>query len=185
MRRVIWRLYIGYLKVRGVRAACEAVYRCHRKLRVAIIRAFGGRVGEGTTVHGPLVIMNAKGDMSNLEIGSDAYIGPDALIDLTAPVRIGDRVSISMRATLVTHRNMGKSALKRIYPAQQSEVVIEDDAYLGAGVTVLDGVRIGRGAAVAAGAVVTEDVDAGVLAAGVPARQVKRLESASPGGSEG
>jgi acetyltransferase-like isoleucine patch superfamily enzyme len=50
---------------------------------------------------------------------------------------------------------------------------VEDDAWLGYGVIVLDGVRIGKGAVVGAGAVVTHDIPEGAIAVGVPARVVK------------
>jgi maltose O-acetyltransferase len=54
-------------------------------------------------------------------------------------------------------------------------VVIEDDVWLAARVTVLKGVRIGRGAVVAAGAVVTKDVPPCTLVGGVPARIIKQI----------
>ena len=52
---------------------------------------------------------------------------------------------------------------------------------VGANAVVLEGVRIGSGSVVAAGAVVTEDVPAGVVAAGTPARVVKRVDSRTEG----
>jgi acetyltransferase-like isoleucine patch superfamily enzyme len=52
-------------------------------------------------------------------------------------------------------------------------IVIEDDVWLGVGVTVLDGVCIGKGAVIAAGSMVNKSVPAGAIAAGVPARVVK------------
>jgi acetyltransferase-like isoleucine patch superfamily enzyme len=52
-------------------------------------------------------------------------------------------------------------------------IVIDDDAWLGFGVIVLDGVRIGKGAVIGAGSVVTHDVPDNAIAAGVPARVVK------------
>ena len=51
--------------------------------------------------------------------------------------------------------------------------MIEDDAWLGVGVIVLSGVRIGKGAVIGAGAVVSRDVPDGAIAMGVPARVVK------------
>jgi acetyltransferase-like isoleucine patch superfamily enzyme len=54
----------------------------------------------------------------------------------------------------------------------KGEVVIEDEAWVGANVTILKNVHIGRGAIVAAGAVVTRDVGPNEIVAGVPARQI-------------
>ncbi|NTW36151.1 MAG: hypothetical protein HGB17_08475, partial [Syntrophobacteraceae bacterium] len=57
-----------------------------------------------------------------------------------------------MRATIVTHMDVGRSGLRSLYPRQAAGVRIDDDAYLGAGCTVLPGVSIGSHALVAAGA---------------------------------
>ncbi|MEM7220394.1 MAG: acyltransferase [Pseudomonadota bacterium] len=61
---------------------------------------------------------------------------------------------------------------------------VEDEAWLGYGVVLLDGVRVGRGAVVAAGAVVTSDIPDLAIAAGVPARVVSSREKHASGASE-
>ena len=58
-------------------------------------------------------------------------------------------------------------------PATATPVIIEDDVMIGANAVVLEGVRVGKGAVVAAGAVCVEDVPAGAVVAGVPARVIK------------
>lgn len=58
-------------------------------------------------------------------------------------------------------------------PATSRAITVEDDVFLGARTIVLPGVRIGRGAAVGAGSVVTRDLPAGAVAAGVPARVLR------------
>jgi len=64
-------------------------------------------------------------------------------------------------------------------------IVIEDDCWLGGGATILAGVRVGRGAVVAAGAIVTRDVPPYAIVAGVPARVVRmRGEAAHVAGDE-
>ena len=60
-----------------------------------------------------------------------------------------------------------------VEPASATPVVIEDDVLLGANSVVIEGCRVGKGAVVAAGAVVTEDVPAGAVVAGCPARVIK------------
>ncbi|MBK8161647.1 MAG: hypothetical protein IPK65_00400 [Gammaproteobacteria bacterium] len=52
-------------------------------------------------------------------------------------------------------------------------IVVGDDAWLGYGVIVLDGARIGRGAIIGAGSIVTGDIPEGVIAAGAPAKVIK------------
>ncbi len=63
----------------------------------------------------------------------------------------------------------------RLQPIQsRGDIVVEDDVWLGVGVKVLDGVTIGRGAVIGAGAVVTKDIPPLAIAAGVPARVLRR-----------
>ena len=55
-------------------------------------------------------------------------------------------------------------------------VVVEDDALIGANAVVLEGIRVGKGAVVAAGAIVTKDVAPYTVVAGVPARKIKDID---------
>lgn len=54
-------------------------------------------------------------------------------------------------------------------------IVVEDDAWIGAGAIITDGVRVGRGAVIAAGAVVTQDVPPHTVVGGVPARVLREI----------
>ncbi len=178
MRSLLWSLYVGYLKARGRQHAVRALYRCHRKLRARILRAFGAKIGGDTRIHGPMLIIGEFRDFSGLQIGSHTHIGADSLFDLTAPIHIGDRVTVSPRCSFLTHLNVGQSALRQSYPPEAAGVHIGDDVYVGTAVTVLHGVKVGERALVAAGALVEGDVAPCTLVAGVPARAVRRLEPA-------
>ena len=68
-----------------------------------------------------------------------------------------------------------------VEPASATPVVIEDDVLIGANAVVLEGVRVGKGAVVAAGAVVIEDVPAGAVVAGVPAKVIKQTSEVASG----
>ncbi len=59
-------------------------------------------------------------------------------------------------------------------PLSASPVIIEDDVLIGANAVILEGVRVGKGAIVAAGAIVTQDVPAGAVVAGTPAKVIKQ-----------
>jgi maltose O-acetyltransferase len=130
-----------------------------------------------------MLIIGEFHDFSGLQIGPHTHVGSDSLFDLSAPIRIGSRVTISPRCSLFTHLNVGQSALRQIYPPVQAPISIGDDAYLGTGVTVLQGVTIGKCAVVAAGALVKHDVSPYTLVAGVPAIPVKTLATSGAASS--
>jgi acetyltransferase-like isoleucine patch superfamily enzyme len=135
-----------------------------RKLRsghARALRAFGARIAPSAVLAGPLTVVNARRDFSNLEVGPGAHVGQEVFIDLADRVVIGERATVSMRCCLITHFDAGRSPIAEVRPRRTGPVVIEPGAYLGAGVTVLHGVTIGREALVAAGAVVRESVPAG------------------------
>lgn len=136
---------------------------------VPILRQFGASVGAGATVAGPLVIMNADRDFSNLVIGARAYVGPDVLMDLADRVTIEDEATLSMRCNLITHFDVGESPLLDEHPRKQGPVTIASGAYLGVGVTVLHGVTVGARALIGANCLLRKDVPPGAtLVAGDP-----------------
>lgn len=59
-------------------------------------------------------------------------------------------------------------------------IIVEDDAWIGFGVAILENIRIGAGAVVAAGAVVTRDIPAGAVVAGNPARIIRYRNDSDP-----
>jgi acetyltransferase-like isoleucine patch superfamily enzyme len=106
-----------------------------------------------------------------VEIGSNTSIGMDALIETAYPqlVKIGDGVVIGIRVTIIAHfREIGGTAARERRPTVQ----IEDDVYIGAGALILPNVRIGHGAVVSAGSVVTRSVAPQTMVQGNPARTV-------------
>ena len=112
-------------------------------------------------------------------IGRDVYIADDFLIveELAerGNVTIGNRVSIAPRVTLVTSSHPNRSLIRGFAPLAEGPIVIDDDAWLGAGCVILPGVRIGRGAVVGANSVVVSSVPALHVVAGQPARTVREL----------
>ena len=166
LRPVRDRLGIAGTSRRRVRYLRDGIEGICMELRQAIdcapvLREYGAAVGVAPSIHGPLHIKNAAGDFSRLTIGDQVYIGPDVLIDLADSVTIGDNVSIVARSNLITHIDVGDGPLKERRPRKQGPVVIEDGAYLGAAVTVLHGVRIGREATIGAHCLIRHDVPAG------------------------
>lgn len=103
----------------------------------------------------------------NITIGSNTVINRYTYLDGRAGIEIGDNVNIS-HYTLVqtlTHDPQNPDFICLIKP-----VVIESDSWIGARAIILPGVRIGRGAVVGAGSVVTKDVPSYSIVAGNPAK---------------
>ena len=114
-----------------------------------------------------------------VEIGSDVSVNRGVefypgLYGGKAHILIGDGVRI---APNVRFHAAGHDAARPELPDTGADIVVEDGAWIGAGAVLLPGVRIGRGAVVAAGAVVAKDVAAGVIAGGVPAKEIGRREA--------
>jgi len=145
--------------------------------RVTIVQdRDGGPVTLGDRVHlyGDSYIQT--GDGGSIEIGPDTHIQVrNQLSAYQARIRIGCRVQIAPNCAFYPYDH-GIDRGQRISDqplTTKGDIVIDDDAWIGTGVTVLSGVRIGRGAVVAAGSVVTRDVPDEAVVAGNPARMVK------------
>lgn len=112
---------------------------------------------------------------AGLEVGAGTAIGAFAWIGASGFVSIGRDCLFGPRVVILPENHV-HADLERTIKSQGVEregVVVEDDCWIGANVTLLAGVRVGRGAIVAAGAVVTRDVPAGAIVGGVPARVIR------------
>ena len=110
-------------------------------------------------------------------IGSDCFFGRLTEIDVSDRVTVGNGVLIAPRVFITDHQHsVAKGNQIRLQGCRNSPIVIEDDAWIGTGVTVLPGVQIGRGAVIGAGAVVTKDVPPYEIWAGVPAVKIGQRE---------
>jgi acetyltransferase-like isoleucine patch superfamily enzyme len=105
-----------------------------------------------------------------LEIGSGTYINSGVSISACQSVTVGERCMIGPRV-LIMDNDFHTAGEPTRFPSSHP-VVLEDEVWLGAAAIVLKGVRIGRGASIGAGSVVTKDVPPGAVVAGVPARPI-------------
>jgi len=108
-----------------------------------------------------------------IEIGAHTGIGDYTIVNAVESVKIGERVMIAAGCH-ITDANHDVSGRETMQTASRlpEPVVIEDEAWLGTGVTVTAGVRIGKGAVVGAGAVVTRSVEPYAIVGGVPAKVI-------------
>ena len=121
----------------------------------------------------------------NVTIGKNAVIMMGAIINIGAVIGEGTMIDMGAvlggRATVGRNCHVGAGAVLAgvIEPASATPVIVEDGVLIGANAVVIEGVHIGENAVVAAGAVVIEDVPAGMVVAGCPARVIKKKDAAT------
>jgi len=153
------------------------ICRCRWKSPGVAVKSIVRKLLKSGAADEPAPLRNAERyRRKGVEIGEGTYIYPNVVLgrDGQDPIIIGKRCVLTGCTILAhdasTNRSLGvKSSI-------QMPVVIEDDCFIGYGAIVLMGVRIGRGAIVGAGSVVTSDVPAGSVVAGNPARIVVSVE---------
>lgn len=144
----------------------------------------GIEIGRNTMVmHGAVLhVYNFRAiPHSGITIGRDSLIGEYTVIRGQGGVTIGNRVYTSPFTQIIAVNHVFDDPSRPFVDQGITAVgiVVEDDVWLGANALITDGVRIGRGAVVAAGAVVTKDVPAHTVVGGVPARVLRHIEPGS------
>ncbi len=133
-------------------------------LKRFLLKIAGVVVGENVRV------MRVRVEGVKLIIGDNTFIGDETLITGgESTVLIGKNCDISSRVNIVTGSHRIGSIEQAAGEGYAEDIVIGDGVWIGIGVTILSGVNIGEGVIIAAGAVVTKNIPAGVLVAGVPA----------------
>jgi acetyltransferase-like isoleucine patch superfamily enzyme len=114
---------------------------------------------------------------NKIVIGSGTYVNRYTVFDGHSQLHIGRRVMIGPHCYF-TDADHGTEAGASVQsqPMRLAPVIVEDEAWIGAHVTVLPGVRIGKGAVVGAGSVVTRDVPSMAVVVGTPARVIRHRQ---------
>ena len=117
----------------------------------------------------------------NVYAGNDVHIGSGCcFLSTRAAIRIGDHVMFGPNVTIITgddridilNKPMTQVTEREKRPEDDKDVIFDGDNWIGANATILKGVKIGYGAVVAAGAVVTKDVPPYSIVGGVPAKKI-------------
>ena len=124
------------------------------------------------------VFLKVVADDAHLNIGPYTFLGKGVEIDCHTHIEIGEHTLLAP-GSFITDHSHDIAASKRVdqQPCQSKPVIIGNDVWIGANAVVLPGVHIGEGAVVGAGAVVTHDVEAMTVVAGVPARIISTREN--------
>lgn len=133
------------------------------------------RIEPGSFIREHAVVEDNAVIMMGAVINIGAIVGEGTMIDMGAI--LGGRAITGKNV----HVGAGAVLSGVIEPASAKPVTIEDNVLIGANAVVLEGVTVGEGAVVAAGAIVTKDVPAGSVVAGVPARVVKQASEVEAG----
>ncbi|MBP3886025.1 MAG: 2,3,4,5-tetrahydropyridine-2,6-dicarboxylate N-acetyltransferase [Olsenella sp.] len=139
------------------------------------LKGVNARIEPGALIREKVEIGDNAVIMMGAVINIGAVIGEGTMIDMGAV--LGGRAIVGKRC----HVGAGTVLAGVVEPASATPVVIEDDVMLGANAVVIEGVRVGAGAVVAAGAVVVEDVPAGAVVAGCPAKVIKMKDAKTEG----
>lgn len=142
-------------------------------LRRFLIRLYGAKIGSGSSIHMSCRFFSLR----NLVIGKDTIIGFGAFLDGRDKIIIGDHVDI---ASEVMVYNSEHDINSDDFSVTLSEVEIGDYCFIGPRAIILPGVKIGKGAVVAAGAVVTKDVPEFSIVGGIPAEVIGERKLKDP-----
>lgn len=136
------------------------------KMRKFLLNLTLGELGKNCFFLRGLQVTNPK----NVFIGNHVVINKHVMLDgRTAKIVIGDNVDIAQETNIWT---LEHDVNDDKHEVKGADVVIEDHVWIASRVTILPGVHIGRGAVIAAGAVVSKDVPALEIWGGVPARKI-------------
>ncbi len=139
--------------------------------RLAVLRELLGSLGEGTEIRPPL-----RCDYGyQTHIGARTFINFGVVLLDVAPITIGDDVQVGPNVQFLTPTHPVEAAARRAKLEAAKPITVGDNVWLGGGVIICPGVSIGENTVVGAGAVVTRDLPANVVAVGNPARVIRRL----------
>lgn len=134
-------------------------------IRKSFYKLLSINVGKGSVIDRRNYFLTPK----LFSIGEYSHINRDCILDARGGIHIGNSVSISCKVNIITgSHDVNSKDFHGIY----TPIIINDFAWLGIGCTILQGVTIGKGAVVCAGAIVTKDVSPYEIVAGVPARKI-------------
>lgn len=140
-------------------------------IRVLFMRFVSGHFGLGSSVLRHVELWDPK----NIFIGNRVIINQRVFLDgRGAKLTIGNNVDIATEAMIWTLEHDVSSPS---HETKAAPVVIEDHVWIGSRAQILPGVTIGRGAVIAAGAVVTKDVPANEIWGGVPAKRIGKRDN--------
>jgi len=139
--------------------------------RRALLRELLGSLGEYTEIRPPMFCDYGY----QIHIGARTFINYGAVLLDVAKIIIGDDVQVGPNVQFLTPTHPLDPELRRLKYEAAEPITVANNVWLGGGVVILPGVSIGENTVVGAGAVVTKELPANVVAVGNPARVIRQL----------
>ena len=162
----------NYYSQEAQKITCELNYNYHDldEIRELFSKLIGSEVSDDFRVFPPFTTDFGK----NIHLGRNVFINSGCRFQDQGGIYVGDNVLIGHNVVLAT-LNHEENPEKRgnLIP---SPIRIGNDVWIGSNATILPGVKVGDGAIIAAGAVVTKDVGQNAVVAGVPARYIRDVK---------
>lgn len=134
------------------------------------MKKFNARIEPGAFIREQVEIGDSAVIMMGAVINIGAVIGEGTMIDMGAV--LGGRATVGKNC----HIGAGTVLAGVVEPASAQPVIVEDNVLIGANAVVLEGIRVGEGSVVAAGAIVIQDVEPYTVVAGTPAKKIKDID---------
>ncbi len=165
LNKALRRLANWYFDFELMVIHCFSEHTIFKSVRHLVFRLAGVKIGRGSTLHMGIRFFSPRG----VVIGEDTIVGYRTFLDGRAPLKIGSHVDIASEVMIY---NSEHDLTRADFAATQEPVTIGDYVFVGPRAIILPGVKIGQGAVVAAGAVVTKDVAENTIVGGVPAKEI-------------
>lgn len=185
---------MGVAKMKGVISIPKAIlnklhmlikYRLHikkmgKKVRIGKGVRISGldkvELGNNVVIYDNVLIYTGNRPESYFIMDNDSHIGPMSILNAEGGIRIGSGVAVGPSVNIYSVGHSIVDITRRIVDQERiyEEIIIEDDVYIGGNSFILQGIRIGKGSVIGAGAVVTKNIPPYSVAVGVPARVIKR-----------
>lgn len=172
IKKIFHRLY-NYLADLGLFWVHLKMMVPSHHARRLVMRMAGAKIGKGSSIHMGVRFFSLR----NLTIGDDTIIGWGCFLDGRERLSIGSHVDIASEVMIY---NSEHDLNSDDFKAHNAPVEIADYVFIGPRAIILPGVKIGRGAVVAAGAVVTRDVPDFAIVGGVPAKVIGERKNKNP-----
>lgn len=148
-------------------------YMPSHTVRNFLWRTLGMKIGRESTLHTGVRVFDPRG----IEVGKGTIIGYAAFLDGRAKLTIGNHVDIASEVMIY---NQEHDIASDDFHATDGPVAIGDYVFIGPRAIILPGLKIGKGAVIAAGAVVTKDVEPFAIVGGVPAKVIGERTNKNP-----